>query len=152
MGFRSIFFIGIILAVILIAYFNRVTELNFCGKKLPVPTGCRAQSAKKVTCDDYRLEWWYVKASTLNAMAEQLIQQREREMNWKREEIACYLLNHKTTGYRLRTRHSAEAEYLLITSGIIDRQPVIVTLTLNKEPRSTTDLPRFVRQIIWLAD
>jgi hypothetical protein len=152
MGFRSILFIGIILAAILIAYFSRVTELNFCGKKFPVPSGCRAYSATQLTCDDYQMEWWYVKATTLNDVAEQLIQQLERKKHRVKAKTTCYLMNHKATGYRLRPRHSAGGEYTLVTYGIINRQPVIVNLTLNREPRSTSDLPRFVRQIIQFAD
>jgi len=44
------------------------------------------------------MEWWYVQASTVDYIAEQVVGQQEREKQWEKEKIACYLMNHKTTG------------------------------------------------------
>ena len=70
---------------------------------------------------------------------------------FRKEAISCYLLFNPAKGYKLSYKVDDGTVYQLIAYGIANEQPVIVQLTLDKEPKSNEDIPEFARQMIRLT-
>jgi len=131
---------------------NNVDSLTFCSVKYKVPTGCSAESEYQVMCNKYSIVWLYMNEQMLNFMPDQFISQMAGQMKIsKKEPISCYLLDNDAKGYKISFKKGKEIGYQLIAYGIVNGQPVLVQLSLDKEPKSNDDIPSFPRQIIRLT-
>ncbi|MCK6616030.1 MAG: hypothetical protein L6Q51_00130 [Cyclobacteriaceae bacterium] len=152
MTFRTIFFLGVFIAFLLVAYFSRITSVIICGKKFDVPGDCSPQSPTYLKCAGYDLSWLHVDENTHDYIAQDLLLKRQQEKRYKKTEIQCRLLNTKSTGFKLTTRTSSEQSCIFIAHGRVNNQSVVVTLSMPYEPQSTKELPKLARQIIQLNE
>ncbi|MFN3839178.1 MAG: hypothetical protein ACK4RF_00600 [Cyclobacteriaceae bacterium] len=152
MTFRTIFFLGIIIAALLIAYFNRINSVLICGKVFDVPDDCTVPSPTYLKCADYDLSWLHVDDNTHDYIARDLLVKREKERNYKKSEIQCFIMNQESKGFKLQAASSSEKNCIFIIHGKVNHQAVVITLSMPFEPRSTKELPVFVRKIIQLKD
>ena len=130
---------------------TQVDSLTFCFNKYKVPTGCIAESEYQVHCDNYTMGWIYMNDQMLQIMPEQFITQMSGQMkNFKKEPIVCYLLDKEVKGYKVSFKTDKGIGHQLIAFGVANGQPVIVQLSLDKEPKTNDDIPEFPRQIIRL--
>lgn len=76
-----IFSICIVIVIILIGVFGRVTEVVYCGEVLAVPENCHANSQSDLTCSTYSVQWLCTNENMLQAHAMQLIKKFEQKSN-----------------------------------------------------------------------
>jgi hypothetical protein len=136
--------------------FGQVTDkadtVSFCFIKLKVPQGCKAGSEYQIKCDDYSMSWTYLTPQTLQTMPDQLISQMAGQMKkFKKEPVTCYLLDNPVKGYKISFKTDQGIAHQLIAYGIANEQPVLVQLSLDKEPKTNDDIPAFPRQLIRLS-
>lgn len=131
---------------------KQVDTLTFCFNKYKVPTGCTAQSEYQVECDNYTMGWLYMNDQMLQYMPDQFINQMAGQMKkFTKEPITCYLLDKEVKGYKVSFKKDKGIGYQLIAYGIANGQPVLVQLSLDKEPKTNDDIPEFPQQIIRLT-
>ena len=131
---------------------NKKDTITFCYIKYPVPEGCISEPNSSVKCDGWKLSWIYLSAEMLQTVPDQLVSQMAGQLKkFKKEAITCYLLFNPAKGYKLSFKSEDGTAYQLIAYGIANEQPVIVQLSLTKEPKSNEDIPEFARQIIRLT-
>jgi len=131
---------------------NKRDTVTFCYIKYPVPAGCTAEPNSSVKCDGWKLSWIYLNDEMLKTVPDQLVNQMAGQLKkFRKEDITCYLLFNPAKGYKLSYKGEDGTVYQLIAYGIANEQPVIVQLSLNKEPQSNDDIPEFARQMIRLT-
>ena len=131
---------------------NKIDTVSFCYIKYKVPTGCTAESKYQVKCDDYSMTWLYMTPQMLQSMPDQVVNQMAAQMKkFKKEAITCYLLDKEVKGYKISFKNDKGTGYQLIAYGFANEQPVLVQLSLDKEPKTNDDIPEFPRQIISLS-
>jgi hypothetical protein len=131
---------------------NKIDTVSFCYIKYKVPTGCTAESKYQVKCDDYSMTWLYMTPQMLQSMPDQVVNQMAAQMKkFKKEAITCYLLDKEVKGYKISFKNDKGTAYQLIAYGFANEQPVLVQLSLDKEPKTNDDIPEFPRQIISLS-
>jgi hypothetical protein len=54
-------------------------------------------------------------------------------------------------GYKISFKSDNGTSYQIIAYGVANGQPVLVQLSLGKEPKTNDDIPEFARQIIKLT-
>lgn len=127
----------------------KVDSLSFCGYKYVVPGGCVAESEYQVKCDNYRMVWLYMPKEMLPSMPDNLIDKMAKEMKgFKKEKISCYILAEKAEGYKITFKNKKERLHQVIVYGVVNKQPVMIQLALDKEPKRNNDLPIFPGSII----
>ena len=88
----------------------------------------------------------------LQVMPDQFVNQMAGQMKkFKKEPITCYLLDKEVKGYKISFKKDKVIGYQLIAYGVANGQPVLVQLSLDKEPKTNDDIPIFPRQIIRLT-
>ncbi|QOI96396.1 MAG: hypothetical protein HRU69_02385 [Flammeovirgaceae bacterium] len=152
MTFRTILFLGVFIAFLLVAYFSRITSVTICGNRFNVPADCSAQSPTYLKCENYDLSWLHVDDNTHDYIVQDLLLKREKEKRYKKTEIRCLLLNTESKGFKLTATTSFEKSCILIVHGKVNDQSVIVNLSMPYEPKTTKELPKLIRQIIQLND
>lgn len=126
--------------------------LSFCSIRLAAPQGCLANSEYQIECDHYSVGWIYLTEDMLETVPEQFVAQLGQQFkDFKKEPVSCLLLDTESKGYRLKFRtKDGELVYQLIAFGVPNEQPVIVQLTMDKEPLTNGDIPEWANQIISL--
>jgi uncharacterized protein YfeS len=63
------------------------------------------------------------------------------------------LLGEEAKGYKISFKNESikKRGYQIVAYGVANGQPVLVQLSLNKEPKTDEDLPDFPRQIVKLS-
>jgi hypothetical protein len=131
---------------------NKVDSLEFCHVRFKVPPGCTAASRYQVICGDYSMDWLYMTPQMLQTMPDQFVNQLSKQLkDVKREPIRCYIFNNEVKGYKISFQGSQGTLYQLIAYGIVNDQPVLAQLSLNREPKTNEDIPPFPGQIIRLS-
>jgi hypothetical protein len=154
MGFirmKSIFtsILSLLAAVTIAQTSAKSDTVKFCYIKYALPAGCSATSESQVKCDDYSMSWIYLSYSQLQSVPGQTIDNLSHQLKkFKKEAIACYLLDAPVKGYKINYKTDQGTVYQLMAYGVANEQPVILQLILNKEPKSNDDIPAFARQII----
>jgi hypothetical protein len=126
-------------------------SVSFCGLKYKTPEGCKAQSMYQVECNNFSMQWIYMNEAMLDTVPQKLVSQLESQMKrFKKESINLLLLGKEVKGYKVNYPLKEGYTYQLIAYGIVNGQPVIVQLTLGKNPVTNEDIPLFPRQILRL--
>jgi hypothetical protein len=126
-------------------------SISFCHRKFKIPAGCKSESIYQIECSDYKMQWLYMTKEMLDTVPQQLISQLEAQLkSFKKEEIKLLLLGKEVQGYKVIYPLKEGYTYQIIAYGIANGQPVIVQLTLGKNPRSNDDIPYFPRQFVRL--
>jgi hypothetical protein len=128
--------------------------LKFGSQEFTVPAGCKADSDHQVQCDHYTLGWFYMKKAMLKTVPEELIELlSERTEDFKKLPIFVSLFGEQVKGYKLSIKHEGaqKTSYQIIAYGIVNNQPVLVQLMLDKEPKTNDDLPDLPKKIIKLT-
>lgn len=130
---------------------KQIDSLNFCNKKYKVPTECITESEYQAKCDKYLIQWLYMTNEMLETMPDQFVSQLAGQMKkFKKESITPYLLEQEVKGYKISFKSDGKTLYQIIAYGVANGQPVLVQLSLDKEPRTNDDIPEFARQIVKL--
>jgi hypothetical protein len=131
---------------------KKIDTLSFCYIKYKLPAGCTAESEYQVKCDDYSMTWLYMTPQMLQSMPDQVVNQMAGQMKKiKKEAITCYLLDNQVKGYKISFKNDKGTGYQLLAYGFANEQPVLVQLSLDKEPKTNEDIPEFPRQMIRLS-
>lgn len=131
---------------------KQIDSLNFCNKKYKAPTGCTTESEYQVKCDNYSIQWLYMTNEMLKTMPDQFVSQLAGQMKkFKKESITPYLLEQEVKGYKISFKSDGKTFYQIIAYGVAYGQPVLVQLSIDKEPRANDDIPEFARQILKLT-
>ena len=131
---------------------KQVDSLSFCHNSYKVPTGCKAESEYQLQCSNYSIQWLYMNDEMLKTMPEQFVGQLESQMKkFKKQPITCYILDKQVKGYKINFKSDNGTTYQIIAYGVANGQPVLVQMTLDKEPQTNEDIPEFPRQIIKLT-
>lgn len=131
---------------------EQVEKLNFCNQELDVPASCVAESPYQLQCDNYSIQWLYMNEEMLKAMPEQFVAQLSGQMKkFKKEPITCFLLDSEAKGYKISFKTDTGIAHQIIAYGTANNQPVLVQLSLDKEPKSNEDIPAVPRQIVRLT-
>jgi hypothetical protein len=130
----------------------KTDTVSFCFIKYKVPARCTAESKYQVKCDDYSMTWIYMTPQMLQSMPDQVVSQMAGQMKkFKKEAISCYLLDNPVKGYRVSFKTDKGTGYQLIAYGFANEQPVLVQLSLDRDPKTNEDIPEFPRQMIRLS-
>ncbi len=147
-----LFILFLVVAANAVGQTDKRDTVTFCYIKYPVPAGCTSEPNSSVKCDGWKLSWIYLSAEMLQTVPEQLVNQMAGQLKkFKKEAITCYLLYNPAKGYRLSYKTGDGTAYQMIAYGIANEQPVILQLSLTKEPKSNEDIPEFARQMIRLT-
>ena len=131
---------------------KQIDSLNFCNKKYKAPTGCTIESEYQVKCDNYSIQWLYMTNEMIKTMPDQFVSQLAGQMKkFKKESITPYLLEQEVKGYKISFKSDGKTSYQIIAYGVAYGQPVLVQLSIDKEPRANDDIPEFARQILKLT-
>jgi hypothetical protein len=133
---------------------KEVTQLSFASKEFKVPEGCKAQSQYQVQCTDYTMLWLYMNDEMLKTMPDQAVNQLSSQLkDFKKKAITAYLLGEEVKAYKIsfKNENTGKTGYQIVAYGVTNGQPVLVQLSLNKEPKADDDLPEFPKQIIRLS-
>ena len=131
---------------------KQIDSLTFCSNKYKVPVNCTAESEYQIQCKDYSMMWLYMNGQMLQFMPDQFVNQMEGQLKkFKKQSITCYLLDTQVKGYKISFKKDNGTGHQLIAYGEVNGQPVLVQLSLDKEPKSNDDIPDFPRQIIRLS-
>lgn len=150
---RTLIFLGLFGAFMLMAIVSRVTKLSFCGNTYSIPNGCEAKSKHKVDCGEYKMSWSYVDCKMLNYMAEDAAQELElSSYKSTRENISCFLKDTEVNAFKITTFVNGEIEACqIIAYGIVNEYPVLVQLYVAGEIKTNESIPETMRQIIRLT-
>ena len=118
-----------------------------------MPEGCTAQSEYQVTCDNYSMTWLYMTASMFDQhLPDQFIDQMAAQVKIiKKDSINCYLLGVAAKGCLISFKKGTGKAFQVIAYGIVNHQPVLVQLLLDKEPIKNEDIPEFPGHFIQLT-
>lgn len=133
---------------------KQVNLLTFASKEFKTPEGCKAESQYQVLCDDYTMVWLYMNNEMLKTMPDQAVNQLSGQLkDFKKKSITVYLLGEEAKGYKISFKNESTKKtgYQIIAYGVANGQPVLVQLSLNKEPKTDDDLPDFPKQIVRLS-
>jgi len=131
---------------------KQIDSLSFCHNKYKAPSGCKTESEYQLDCNNYSIQWLYLNDEMLKTMPEQFVSQLAGQMKkFKKESFAPYLLDKEVNGYKISYKSDNRIKFQIIAYGIANGQPVLVQLTLDKEPMTNADIPEFARQIIKLT-
>lgn len=133
---------------------KEINLLKFNSQEFKVPVGCKALSENQVQCDNYSLGWFYISKEMIKTAAEEVVNDLSRQLkDFKKQPISVYLLGEEVKGYKISFSNevSQKTGYQIIAYGIVNSQPVLVQLSLNKNPKTNDDLPELPKQIIKLA-
>jgi hypothetical protein len=131
---------------------TKIDSLTFCSNKYKVPTNCTAESEYQINCENYSMVWLYMNEQMLQVMPDQFVNQMSGQMKkFKKEPITCYLLDKEAKGYKISFKKDSGTGYRLIAYGVTNGQPVLVQLSLDKEPKTNDDIPDFPKEIVRLT-
>ncbi|MCX6290820.1 MAG: hypothetical protein NT126_03560 [Bacteroidetes bacterium] len=131
---------------------KQIDSLSFCKHKYLLPAGCKAESEYQLECDEYSMQWLYMNDAMLKTMPDHVVAQLQEQMrNFTKEPITPSLLDNKVMGYKVSYRVNNVTLYQIIAYGVVNAQPVLLQLTLKKDPLTNNSLPEFVRQIVKLG-
>jgi hypothetical protein len=122
--------------------------ISFCFNKYEMPSNWTRKGdfeVKKADCD---FSWMYVSEDNLLFACNGLLNKLKTYKGFNKEKISCFISNKRVNGYRVSFERGSETVYQIIAYGIINEQPVMVQLTLKKDPVSNSDIPDFVYQIL----
>ncbi|MBP9883844.1 MAG: hypothetical protein KBF32_10595 [Chitinophagales bacterium] len=131
---------------------KQIDSLSFCHNKYKAPTGCKTESEYQLQCNDYSIQWLYMNDEMLKTMPDQFVSQLAGQMKkFKKKPITPLLLEKEVNGYKISFKSDSGTSYQIIAYGIANGQPVLVQLSLDKEPKTNDDIPEFARQIVKLT-
>jgi hypothetical protein len=126
--------------------------ISFCFVKFKIPAGCKAASEFQVACNDYSMSWIYLTRQSLQTTPDQMISQMSGQLKkFRKEAITCYLFDNEVKGYKISFKTDQGTSHQLMAYGYANEQPVLVQLSLDKEPKTNEDIPAFPGQIIRLT-
>ena len=111
---------------------------EFCGKYFVPPSECETLG-NMIKCNDYAFMWLYEPVSDLPRHKRELLGQLS-----KPKKIKVAVLNKNLVGYLSKM----DVYQFLLIIGEVNEKGVIISLYLNKEIKTTKDLPECVRQLI----
>lgn len=130
---------------------SQAQALHFCGEKIPVPSGCQADSDYELMCDDFSIQWMYLEEDMLGFVPQQYVNQLdERLKKFRKRNIKLVSLGTELEGYLVSHKNDKVIKYKIIGYGIINQQPVLIHLSLRNEPRDNDALPNEVKQFVTL--
>ena len=132
---------------------KQIDSLSFCDYKFKAPTGCKMESEYQVACEHYTIQWLYLNDEMLKTMPDKFVAQLAGQMKkFKKVPIKLFLLDKEVKGYKISFKSDSGTAYQLIAYGKANGQPVLVQLSLDKEPKTNEDIPEFAKQIIKLSN
>ena len=132
---------------------KQIDSLSFCHNKYKAPAGCKTESEYQLQCNDYSIQWLYMNDEMLKTMPDQFVSQLAGQMQkFKKESITPLLLDKEVKGYKISFKSDNGISYQVIAYGVVNGQPVLVQLSLDKEPKTNDDIPEFARQLIKLTN
>ena len=152
------YILTVLLFITSVSAFGQITKqvdvLNFTSKEFKVPEGCKAKSQYQVQCADYAMVWLYMNNEMLKTMPDQAVNQLSAQLkDFKKQAITVKLLGEEAKGYKtsFKNESTKKTGYQIIAYGVANGQPVLVQLSLSKEPKTNDDLPDFPKQIVRLS-
>ena len=130
-----------------------VDELSFAAKTFKTPDGCQAPSQFQLQCADYSMVWIYMDTEMLKTMPEQAINQLSTQLkDFKKGEITVFLMGEKVKGYKIafKSQKNGKKGYQIVAYGVVNQQPLLFQLSLEKDPTKNEMLSEFTRQIVGL--
>ena len=129
-----------------------IDTVTLCYNKYKVPADCKAKSESEIEGKNFSVEWLYMNEDLVESMPddyENEISSTAKKFN--KESINCFLLDTEVKGYKISFKGEKGMVYKIMAYGIVKEQPVIVTVTLNKEPKTNKDIPPFCLQFLKLT-
>ncbi|HSC55068.1 MAG TPA: hypothetical protein VLC98_15660 [Phnomibacter sp.] len=129
--------------------------LNHCADKKHRNCCVYKNNPDRVHSDSAVLNWEYAysKEEADSAAKRRLNHWRQlmKEYNFKQDPITCYLADKLVTGYAMSNdSEKMGMPYIILVSGEVDGQAVLVQLEMEKKPKDNSELPQFIRQILRL--
>lgn len=123
---------------------------TLCGIELSVPIGCVADQHSQVQCEDYTLTWLYMTPEMFEQeLPEHFIKQMGEQLNnFKLAPITASMFDQPATAYKIRFKKKKGYGYQLVAYAIINQQPVLLQLVLNKPINSNKDIPETARRVL----
>ncbi|UII24084.1 hypothetical protein [Fulvivirga ligni] len=127
------------------------SEVDYCGFILTPPSECQISGEQEVNCDGYVVQWLYMNNLMLKSMPEQFIDQLEDKLKkFSKKEISCTSFDYDLEGYKISYKNKGEIYYKIIVYGVVNIQPVMLNISLSKEPKTNESLPEFIQTIFTL--
>lgn len=117
---------------------SKVDLIEFCGKRFVAPSDCET-IGNMIKCIDYVFFWIYEPVADLPRHQEELLAQIK-----KPKKINVSVINSDLVGYQSKL----DTYDCLLIIRKVNGQGVIINLFLNKEIKTTDDLPKCIRQFI----
>lgn len=118
--------------------FGQADSSEFCGKYFKAPNNCQT-IGNMIKCNDYVLTWTYEPNKELRHHKKELLAQIS-----KPKKIKVSVINNDLIGYLSKI----DIYHCLIIIGKVNEQGTIINLYLNREIKTTDDLPDCVKQFI----
>ena len=134
-----------IILILLTTFFNftfgqsiRTDSIEFCGRHFIAPNSCEI-IGNMIKCSNYVFTWTYAPTTDLPRHRKELLAQTKSP-----KKIKVVIDNNDIDGYLSKTGTYSQ----LLIIGVVNGQGVIINLWLDKQIKSTDDLPEYVKQLI----
>ncbi len=130
---------------------DTTNSVRFCFYEYPLPAACTVPSPTEIRSPEGNLSWLYVEQDNLLFSWNSLVNKLATYPAFFSERIRCFIASKEVNGYRVSYQREGKTGYQLVAYGIVNNQPVLVQLSLNKNPLSNKDLPDFAKKFIRLT-
>lgn len=129
---------------------NKIDSLSYAHIKIAVPENCVAKSEYELLdCEDISVQWLYLNKEMLEVVPTQFYNQFEQQQNViDKEKMKIESYSSELNGYKFKTRNSGKIRYVIIVSGTVNNQPLLLNIGSEKNVKKTSDLSEFLRTII----
>jgi hypothetical protein len=141
-------FILLLLVSVFSTQAQQTKSVRFCFRQMPVSPECTVESEYEIRDGQATLSWVYVADDNMIFAANGLLKKLENYPEFTKEHMNAYLLDHRVSAYRVSFKKGSEKVYQIIAYGIVNNQPVMVQLCLNKQLTASKDIPSFALPFI----
>jgi hypothetical protein len=130
-----------------------IKKVNYANIEIDVPLNYKANSEFEIENDNFSAQWLYLSKEMFEQQVQnQIIKQFEEQTQAKEISVINFTSNGVKFKGKIYKIKNTDLKFKILSSGIINNQPLVLNLSFKNEPKSNADLDQLMRNFIKIED
>ncbi|MCD2422335.1 hypothetical protein LQ567_06140 [Niabella pedocola] len=126
-----------------------IDSVEFCSINIAIPDTCTAETKRSVKGKNWSIEWnYYDKGRFPSTRKFYSGFMKTMGYKFKEKKAEFLILNKRVSGTIVTFKSENEENYSIYASMLVNKQIVVIFLSLNQYPVNNSSLPDFAKEII----
>jgi hypothetical protein len=147
LNWRSILFIGVLVAAILVAWLNQKRYVLLCGRKIKICSDCKRISDHGFSGPGFTVWWQHLKSPSLTYLVEEKHSMLLKKANTL-DTLKGKIFDDSVTIVKYRLKENEKQKIHVLVFGLVNEHHLLLSLAFDQDANHTPTIPDFTRQFL----